>query len=1238
MSGERSVFERTVFESNEAAESIIEISETNFFSWNIIIRECNFSHNTAEKSLIKSYNSEIAIRESNFVNTTGTILEQIRGVGPQFNNNSVINTSCKRSGSGCLVDATGVVHLNMATLNVVGMRMPADNSAIVVRSLQSLFLSNSIFANISGPRTGACVSALDSTNITIRNFSVKNFESGCLFYDNVTNVDTGQFFAENTVDNMKSDVDSQDASAIYMNGVVGASLTKIEIKGNKKPSKTNGGAMHLSNCRAISLENASFEDNLAESGGALFIENSTMTIKNVVFFRNAAIRGGGLYVEKSLGPNRGRLELLNLSFTENVAQLMGGGAHFEEIDNFTLKNITFQSNRGLERKSSSVANSSRGGAIYYSCEKKNGACDAQIKGELVFINNSADVGGAFYFNKRLFYPTNGSIFDNNSAARYGPTFASSPVQIVHGEEMENVPNLSVKIFKNGAAMSRDEFIGEYFIDPNNLTDNTQWNRYIDTAGNTLPNLTLEIKYYNQTGGSPLQQPLSFYAIDYFGQKIVVDNETYYIKVQQSSTLPSKKNNFTEYSVNGSFIFTGSFTSYPGESIPLALQTTIECLLFSSSNIIVNIGIRKCYIGEILPQSSEICSLCPPKSFSLAQVENSSDICQSCQNVTGLMCEKGGKDLTVGPEYWRFNESSLNVIRCPNPAACTPDIPNTAICSSTYSLLKPSNLAQTCKSLSHLSDIQRDYSACAGDTLKAIEEYCLKIRNGTTTGVCSQGYEGDLCAQCKYGWGKSKTYECVECKLTVWFFVQMVGVGLIKLGLIVYTVYKAQNICFQDKMHSIMLRILITFFQTESLLFEVPMHWPPFFDGVRNFIISLFTNGGNPGDYPYDCLSYWIGTRPSLSYFESNALYSFLAPLLFTLAAGLLLLGMRFIGKRPLTWQYARDLLIVTCLVTYFYFWPAIVTAAFKTLRCIDVGPKGANEWKLLSDPNLSCFVGRHWVLLFFGIATLVLSGVVLPALFLGKLWRNKNSLEDESFMKKYSFFYCGYGEKYYLWEFLVLIRKMALVGASVFLARSLSNMCITLAVIIVISAGLQLRFSPFKDEKLNRLELIALLCLTAMSFGCQYHINLANYSSTMIFVTLAIASTIVFLLPWIRVYAGILWNKVEPFYQCFKSFAKKYWVCFRGAVEACLKKICRSQPAHSRSITVTSIEINEETHPESVLDLQQVFKKVYSVLLHFIFHKEKKKLLGDEKFIHSSSSSIAEPLLNKEIIIHSKIY
>ena len=254
----------------------------------------------------------------------------------------------------------------------------------------------------------------------------------------------------------------------------------------------------------------------------------------------------------------------------------------------------------------------------------------------------------------------------------------------------------------------------------------------------------------------------------------------------------------------------------------------------------------------------------------------------------------------------------------------------------------------------------------------------------------------------------------------------------------------------------------------------------------------------------------------------------------------------------------------------------MIANAFNMFNSFNIGSKNPPDLRLVVDPTIAVGSPDHWFILYFGIPTLIISGLSLPLLFLLKLRKAKNSIEDQQFVSTYNFFYRAYKDEYYLWEFIILIRKLALVGASVFLTRDLIYMCVTLSIIIVVSGGLQLHYSPFKTKELNKLELIGLFCLVAINYGSIYHMNLGTELSTIFYISLAMISTIIFIIMWIRTIKGYLHDKITSVCHSLKNHSIKCCTWLKRPLICCLSSVFRIQARNDRSDHIRSKEINQE--------------------------------------------------------------
>ncbi|TDR40323.1 putative outer membrane repeat protein [Tahibacter aquaticus] len=93
---------------------------------------------------------------------------------------------------------------------------------------------------------------------------------------------------------------------------------------------------------ATSISGLSFSSgSSADEGGAIFVDDSNLTVTDCVFRNNAAQRGGGLYAFPSASTT---LNLRRTRFENNMANADGGGFGAQDIDAVTLDAVTASGN------------------------------------------------------------------------------------------------------------------------------------------------------------------------------------------------------------------------------------------------------------------------------------------------------------------------------------------------------------------------------------------------------------------------------------------------------------------------------------------------------------------------------------------------------------------------------------------------------------------------------------------------------------------------------------------------------------------------------------------------------------------------------------------------------------------------------------------------------------------------------------------------------------------------------
>jgi len=157
----------------------------------------------------------------------------------------------------------------------------------------------------------------------------------------------------------------------------------------------------------LTITNVDFSNGSAADGGAIQIENASVTLNNSTLDNNIANAnngsGGAIYVKTG-----GTLTATNCSFTNNQANRAGGAIEAVAGTTLTLSNVDFLGNNaGVFPATAAPGN---GGAIHIT-----GAGTANISGGTVSSNQAAAEGGGFWNGSGTMSLDNVTISNNNAA-------------------------------------------------------------------------------------------------------------------------------------------------------------------------------------------------------------------------------------------------------------------------------------------------------------------------------------------------------------------------------------------------------------------------------------------------------------------------------------------------------------------------------------------------------------------------------------------------------------------------------------------------------------------------------------------------------------------------------------------------------------------------------------------------------------------------------------------------------
>ena len=963
-----------------------------------------------------------------------------------------------------------------------------------------------------------------------------------------------------------SDNNSGKYGAIYMSAAL-LNLTKIDITRNTVKARSPGIGATLSTLVLIdcychdqvgvagscaffndqcysTLTNFTARNATAGSGGALVIlalSDMTMTDSTItdckattdggfIALRISILRAYRVIVNNIKSPlDFGSVFLLQSSLiSENTTfRNLTGSAVYGFISNVTATNTTFmnivtQAGAGISCAECPVVNASQS-LFKDNLAKKGGAINSFTSGTAVsilvanlfgniFMNNKAVNGGAIYFDGIFVTMTDNVFRDNSANSGYYSALeirrkglGGAAFSVCNSLPFCNFTYLRNSFINNSAENSGG---GLYWASsyPILINNSMEMNSAIygdDVASFPvrLAALTddLNIAPYLNESTEPLVYELNDVASGQeFGGKVRVALVDQYDNIVQNDYASSARLTSTNESsvsasgntevvaVQGVFEFSNFTLTGPPKTIQTIFitskgvdenqKTLTQDPTPYYSTVSISLSFRDCITGESL--QGVMCYPCPENTFSL----NPQDSCTTCPSEANCL---GTYIMTPKPGYWRPDPMQNLFFACDNEYAC----------------------------------------------LGSPEGHELSM-----TGVCEEGYHGNLCSSCDQEYSSQGNGKCGKCPSLKSNIVLLTGLGLLVLFLFALSVYISIRGATRPRSElAIYFKILLNYLQIVTLASSLNLGWPDF--------VLLFLRGqevaGNAADQmlSIECLLKSISTAEV--FYTNLAVYVILP-------AGMFILVLVYwsVAKVLTSTQDIPSKLIASFVLAIFILHTSLTKVLFSAFACRELLP---GEFWLSSDLSIRCWQGDHVK----NILTIALPGILvwiigLPTLCLLILVRIKRLLNDLKTKIKYSFLYKGYTATFYFWEFCILYRKILVVCVSVFLTTvSLSLQALTMLAVILISLFAQQYFNPFSTRNFNILEVRSLFAsLLTLYGGLYFHSNsLSNFHSDLALEILLFAAILlvdaVFALTWISFVGPALLSSIR---EKLSAIAKRYRV------------------------------------------------------------------------------------------------
>ena len=310
----------------------------------------------------------------------------------------------------------------------------ADGGAVDVYR-GNITISNVVFENNSATNWGGAISFDKATGIiynsTFLNNSVFSVGGAVALREHSDVAVLASSFQRNTAINYGGSIATSNSvlnisdcsfiqnKAVNWGGVMALFGSSVLIQKSMFANNSvlsYGGAFKLRRC-TVTVRDSSFEDNDATvSGGAMHIDNTNITLERIVFQKNSASKGGAINFD---GDDVATLE--HVSFLDNTATSYHGGSLTVICSNLTMQAVVFEDNSAIN-----------GGAFYV-----EGSSVVAVNGIEIVNNHALDRGGAIAIRRSTLIMQAVNLSYNNTA-NWGAIVSECNSTIIIITELENV--------------------------------------------------------------------------------------------------------------------------------------------------------------------------------------------------------------------------------------------------------------------------------------------------------------------------------------------------------------------------------------------------------------------------------------------------------------------------------------------------------------------------------------------------------------------------------------------------------------------------------------------------------------------------------------------------------------------------------------------------------------------------------------------------------------------------------
>jgi hypothetical protein len=404
--------------------------------------------------------------------------------------------------------------------------------------------------------------------------------------------------------------------------------------------------------------------------------------------------------------------------------------------------------------------------------------------------------------------------------------------------------------------------------------------------------------------------------------------------------------------------------------------------------------------------------------------------------------------------------------------------------------------------------------------------------GAGPALCGPAYKGPLCQVCRKGYG-ALGGECVKCPPDgLSGFMLFVVVGAVA-AVVVLLVRATATFEFDEGTMGVTFKVAFAYFQILFYVGKLAARWS---SQSAIFFSALVPVTLTPSFVAVQCASrtsFYTGIAVVMA-FPAIAWVCIAA---FYLARGVWI-RRDALGRSTYPWADIHDDRIKSTYVVWYLMHPVIAEAVIRSLRCTPV--PGTGTTFLVDNPEVDCssasyrrYYGVAWAYTIIYILGFIVYLLVHIYMCAPEVLGTRKAY-DVGVGKWFVFFVRGYTDNHYLWEFMIVMRKLGVVIADSLLPPEVQLVWAGIAIGASLAATVQT--FPYARLMINYLDIMALSALFFTVVLGLHQRLLAGPDEQAVFVLLVFVNTIVGFVIVVAMFASSehIWQR--PF-----NFLRRKW-------------------------------------------------------------------------------------------------